>query len=133
MVQCSAVIHVTKKQPGLNMILINGDTKKINPEVLARVEEMERAGSALVKVTLQEFRDIFVCNVELGSADQKSVVFTSFNAYQKDTRELIFNMQDGKVSGFIIEEYWVDARREFPQCPEDLASEILFDLFIQEW
>lgn len=121
------------------MILTGGDISKINPKVVEKVEQVEQQEGYVATVTLQTInRNIFLCNVVFAkhtpfNPDLTVIAFESLNLYQTESREMIHNMQDGKRYGFEIESFWIDARREFPECPEDFASEVLFDLFIHGW
>jgi hypothetical protein len=116
------------------MEVIGGDIKKINPSVVEKVLKVEQEEGYIATVTLQTFQlNVFLCNVVFAKPGTNQMAFSSLNLYQRDTTELVFDMQDGIVSGFEMESNWVNHYRDYPQCPEDLASEILFDLFVKGW
>lgn len=107
---------------------------EIPSEIVAKINRIEEMEKSVVVVEFQIiYPDIWVANVIHKSKNGKSVFFTSLNMYQKDRRELCYNMQDGKVDGFNIEENWVDAYKEFPALPEHFIAEILHELFIVGW
>jgi len=107
---------------------------EIPSEIVRKINKIERDEKSIVIVEFQIiYPDIWVANVIHKSRDGKSVFFSSLNMYQKESRQLCFNMQDGKVYGFEVQEYWVDAYREFPDKPEHFIAEILHDLFIVGW
>ena len=107
---------------------------EIPSEIVRKINKIEEMENSTVTVEFQIiFPDIWVANIIHRSNKSKAVFFSSLNMYQKDSRELCYNMQDGKVDGFNVEEFWVDARREFPDKPEHFIAEILHDLFIVGW
>lgn len=115
------------------MQVINGDINEINPNVVEKVQRVEREEGYEAEVTLNTFGPVLLCNVRFAKPGTDQVAFTSLNLYDTMTRQYVFNMNDGKVSGFEMDSGWVNVYREMPEGPEQLASEVLFDLFGEGW
>lgn len=117
------------------MILVGGNVGKINPNVLQKVNAVEEQEGCTATVTLSTINNIiFTCNVVFVNDTTHSTAFMSYNLFVVGYKSLHSSMQDGIMGGWLDETTnWVDAYREAPECPEDLASEVLFDLFVKGW
>jgi hypothetical protein len=71
--------------------------------------------------------NIWVLNIRYQSDDGKSIIFESLNLMQKDTDELVFNMQDGKMYGFEIANPWFGD--VIPRDPVQFIELLLIQLF----
>jgi len=116
------------------MILNGGDISKITPEVVKKVEQAEQQEGYVATVTLQTINNnIFLCNVVFAKPGTDTVAFTSLNLHQRDSDEVVFNMQDGKGDGFEITKLVIDFDDAYPQSAEDFAGEVLSELFVHGW
>lgn len=114
------------------MKIISNEKLSLNNDYLKRIEEIEKEENSetIIKFKIVNL-NIWILNIKHQSKNGKSVYFESLNLIESDRpNTLVYNMQDGIVSGFELTENW--SQKEV-KTPSDFFNEIIYDLFICGW